>query len=79
MEIRPCACGNRFMMASKIAINPIESVWQVSCMDCGAHGPARDTSAEAIDAWNRNEADGFGAGKTIPPALRTKSLYTREA
>ena len=77
MEIKPCACGNHFMMAGKIAINPIKSVWQVECLNCGAHGPARDTSAEAIDAWNRNEEGGFGAERNrregqAPPLHKRK-------
>ena len=48
----PC-CGNTMPISRKI----VEGTWQGWCFMCGATGPIRETSAEALEAWSEGMTD----------------------
>ena len=56
-ELKPCPfCGEA--SESKIILSSSGmGVEFVACLACGTDGPAEQTKAEAIAAWNRRAAD----------------------
>ena len=54
-ELEPCPfCGSDTCQTREVRWNPVMTKWAVSCVrGCGTDGPAHDTEAEAIAAWNR--------------------------
>ena len=57
--MRPCPfCGCHMPFAKKYdSLRLGEHFWRVNCMDCWAIGPEGDSSAEAIDLWNKRYTD----------------------
>ena len=51
-ELKPCPfCGKREFISVVRSLNGVVA-W-VDCTNCGCYGPAKNTEAEAIAAWNR--------------------------
>ena len=61
-ELKPCAfCGSNDVSLARCGFG----TGRVTCLECGAEGPYRQTHSEAIAAWNRRAGE---RDDVVPPA-----------
>lgn len=59
-KLKPCPfCGNQEFVTVVRSLNVVVA-W-VDCNNCGCYGPAENTEAEAIAAWNHREGEQYEA------------------
>lgn len=54
MTVVPCQCGARSEPdIVRVRYTAEQGAWQVRCLRCKASSSARDSQADAVNAWNR--------------------------
>lgn len=54
MTVMPCQCGAKNEPdVARVRYTAEQGAWQVRCLRCKASSSARDSQADAVNAWNR--------------------------